>query len=108
MLVSFDDARVGYGSQAIVEHVSFSVSAGEFVGLVGPNAAGKSTLLRALTGTARVLSGSVALAGAPLSQLTPKERALLVGVVPQTPSATFAFSARAFVEMGRNPHLGPM
>lgn len=108
VLVSFDDARVGYGSRAIVEHVSFSVSAGEFVGLVGPNAAGKSTLLRALTGTARVLSGSVALAGAPLWQLTPKERALLVGVVPQTPSATFAFSARAFVEMGRNPHLGSM
>lgn len=108
VLVAFDDASVGYASRAVVEHVSFSVRAGEFVGLVGPNAAGKSTLLRALTGSASVLSGSVSLGGSPLARLTPKERALLVGVVPQTPTAAFAFSARAFVEMGRNPHLGTM
>ena len=108
VLLAFEDASVGYGSRAIVERVSFSVSAGEFVGLVGPNAAGKSTLLRTLTGSANLLSGGVSLAGTPLARLTAKERALLVGVVPQTPGAAFAFTARTFVEMGRNPHLGTL
>lgn len=107
-LIRFEDAAVGYDGRAVVEHATFTVSAGEFVGLVGPNAAGKSTLLRSLTGSARLFSGKVELAESPLERLTPRERALLVGVVPQTPAATFAFTARTFVQMGRNPHLGAM
>ncbi len=106
ILVSFARASVGYGAKAVVSGASFDLRAGEIVGLVGPNAAGKSTLLRALTGGADVLAGDVLLAGTPLAALESQERARLVGVVPQTPSATFAFTARAFVEMGRNPHLG--
>lgn len=106
VLVSFSHATVGYGAKAVVSDATFDLHAGEIVGLVGPNAAGKSTLLRALTGGADVLGGDVMLAGTPLSALGSQERAQLVGVVPQTPTATFAFTARAFVEMGRNPHLG--
>lgn len=106
VLVSFARVTVGYGAKAVVSDVTFELRAGEIVGLVGPNAAGKSTLLRALTGGADVLGGEVLLAGTPLSTLGSQERARLVGVVPQTPSATFAFTARAFVEMGRNPHVG--
>lgn len=106
VLVSFAGATVGYGVKAIVSDATFELRAGEIVGFVGPNAAGKSTLLRALTGGADVLAGEVSLAGTPLAELSPQERARLVGVVPQTPLSTFAFTARAFVEMGRNPHLG--
>lgn len=106
VLVSFADATVGYGAKAIVTDATFELRAGEIVGFVGPNAAGKSTLLRALTGGADVLAGEVSLAGTPLASLSPQQRARLVGVVPQTPLSTFAFTARAFVEMGRNPHLG--
>jgi len=106
VLVSFAGATVGYGAKAVVSDASFELRAGEVVGLVGPNAAGKSTLLRALTGGANVLSGDVSLAGTPLAALNSQERARLIGVVPQTPLSTFAFTARAFVEMGRNPHLG--
>ena len=106
VLVSFAGATVGYGVKAIVSDATFELRAGEIVGFVGPNAAGKSTLLRALTGGADVLAGEVSLAGTPLAELSPQERARLVGVVPQTPLSTVAFTARAFVEMGRNPHLG--
>jgi len=105
-LVAFLQASVGYAGRAVVSGVTFEVAAGEIVGLVGPNAAGKSTLLRAVSGAAQVLAGDVLVDRRAVSTLSPVERARLVGVVPQTPPVAFAFSARAFVQMGRHPHLG--
>jgi iron complex transport system ATP-binding protein len=59
-----------------------------------------------VTGASRVSAGRIVLAGEPLDTLGPRERARIVGVVPQSVSAAFAFSAREFVLMGRHPHLG--
>ena len=105
-LIAFLQASVGYAGRAVASDVTFEVAPGEIVGLVGPNAAGKSTLLRAVSGAAQVLAGDVLVDGRAISTLSPVERARLVGVVPQSPPVAFAFSARAFVEMGRHPHLG--
>ena len=103
--LEFRSASVGYGSRAVVSDATFTVRPGEFVGLVGPNGAGKSTLLRAVTGSADVLGGDVVCGGS-VPRMPERERARLVGVVPQTQPAVFAFSARGFVEMGRHPHIG--
>jgi len=104
--LTYADATVGYPGVTVVRGATLGVPGGEVVGLIGPNGAGKSTLLRAVTGTARVTGGSITLAGQPLAAIGPRERARIVGVVPQAVSATFAFSAREFVLLGRHPHLG--
>lgn len=104
--LEFRNASIGYGSRTIVRDVSFRVTPGEFVGLVGPNGAGKSTLLRALTGGAAVSAGDVLWDGISLVRMHERERARIVGVVPQTQSADFSFTARAYVGMGRHAHLG--
>lgn len=103
--LEFAEVSVGYAGRAVVSGATFAVGAGEFVGLVGPNGAGKSTLLRAVTGGADILSGEVVLEGASAHRMVARERARLVGVVPQSVVPPFAFTARAFVEMGRHPHL---
>lgn len=103
--LTFAATTVGYGPKPVVRDAIFTVGAGEFVGLVGPNGAGKSTLLRAVTGSADVISGDITLGDASALRMADRDRARLVGVVPQTPVPLFAFPARAFVEMGRNPHL---
>jgi len=103
--LEFRKLAVGYGTRTVLREASFEVRAGEFVGLVGPNGAGKSTLLRAVTGGADVFDGDI-WCGASVLGMPERERARLVGVVPQTQPAVFAFSAREFVEMGRHPHLG--
>jgi len=105
VLLAYRGAAVGYAGRAVVKGAVLDVCAGEVVGLVGPNGAGKSTLLRAVTGGADVLAGELAIAGRPATELTPRERARLVGVVPQTVTAAFGFSARDFVAMGRHAHL---
>jgi len=104
--LSFEALAAGYGERAVVTGVGLSVRRGELVGLVGPNGAGKSTLLKAITGAADVLSGGIAVAGVPLADLDPRERARVVAVVPQSLPSLFAFTAREFVAMGRHPHMG--
>lgn len=105
-LLSFIDADVGYVDHAVLSGVRLDVMPGEVVGLVGPNGAGKSTLLKVVTDEAELLGGGVLLGGVDALALDARERARVVGVVPQGVSAAFGFSAKEFVEMGRHPHLG--
>jgi iron complex transport system ATP-binding protein len=89
-----------------VAGVSLEVGAGEVVGLLGPNGSGKSTLVRLLSGVQAPESGRVRLLGDPLEQLTARERARRVAVVPQEPMIEWAFSGLELVLLGRHPHLG--
>jgi zinc/manganese transport system ATP-binding protein len=58
-----NDATVRFGSRRVLDGVSFTVSAGEFTGLIGSNGAGKTTLFRAILGMASLSSGSVRVGG---------------------------------------------
>jgi iron complex transport system ATP-binding protein len=79
---------------------------GELVALLGPNDAGKSTLLRTLAGLQKPLGGRVELFGEDLQNLTAKERARRLAVLlpgrPRDPHLT----ARELVALGRQPHTG--
>lgn len=105
VLLKFADVTVGYADVAVVRHAMLAVRSGEILGLVGPNGAGKSTLLRAVTGDCQVLEGQIEVAGRQLTELSARERARLVGVVPQQVSAAFSLPASEFVELARDPHL---
>lgn len=104
-LLAFGNATVGYGETPVVSGATLEISPGEVVGLVGPNGAGKSTLLKAVTGEARLISGAIGLEGRSLADFTARERARVVGVVPQQVIAEFSFPAEEFVAMGRHAHL---
>ncbi len=89
-----------------VSGASLRIDPGEVVGIIGPNAAGKSTLARLCCGLLAPQHGSVALQGAPLARLSRRERALRVAFLPQQHPHDLAFSAREVALMGRAPHLG--
>ena len=55
------DLKLGFGSNILVEHLSFTIEKGNYLCIVGENGAGKSTLLRALLGLLKPLSGSILL-----------------------------------------------
>jgi len=100
--VSFAYDRRG---RAIVDRISLSVNGGAIVGLLGPNGAGKTTLLRLLTGTLTPSAGQVLFQATPLVQLSRRELARHIAVVPQETHSTFDYSALDIVMMGRYPHL---
>ena len=59
-LITCRDLTLGYESHAILEHLSFTVGAGDYLCVVGENGSGKSTLMRTMLGLQKPLSGSIA------------------------------------------------
>lgn len=78
------DLRVHYGAVEAVKGVSFQIHAGEIISLIGANGAGKSTILRALTGLVRPSSGTIEFHGQSLVGLAPHQIIRLgIGHVPE-------------------------
>jgi iron complex transport system ATP-binding protein len=94
------------GERPVLDTVSLFVERGSIVGLIGPNGSGKTTLLRILSGIFKPKSGRVFLNDEPIEQLTRRQLAQRLAMVPQETHATFDFSVLDIVLMGRYPHLG--
>jgi iron complex transport system ATP-binding protein len=78
------DVSVGYGGAPVVRDVSLTgLRSGRLTALIGPNAAGKSTLMRAVAGLLKPTSGRVALGGEDILALPLAERARRIRFVPQ-------------------------
>ncbi len=91
----------------VVHDVSFTLGAGEAVALVGPNAAGKSTLLQALAGLLPAQAGVVLVHGRPLSAWRRHALARSVAFVASNGTGPAFLSVGDRVRLGRYPHRGP-
>ncbi|MBI5598873.1 MAG: ABC transporter ATP-binding protein [Deltaproteobacteria bacterium] len=98
--ILLDRINFSYGNGNAVKDFSLAAARGEFIALMGPNAAGKSTLLKLACGILKPSSGAVKLSGRDLSAYAPKERARLISYLPQTPDVNIPFRVRELVDMG--------
>ena len=104
--VSAQDLAYQVEAQWLLDGVNLRVDRGEMVGLIGPNGAGKSTLLRAISGILRCQDGAVTLEGKDIANMTAKDVAAGLALVPQIAPYTHGFTSMELVLMGRYPHLG--
>ncbi|MFW6142322.1 MAG: ABC transporter ATP-binding protein [Candidatus Saliniplasma sp.] len=100
------ELTTGYGEKVVLKNISFDLKDGEVLGVIGPNGSGKSTLIKALTGVLPIWSGEVRYEGKNIEGLDRRERARVIGVVPQDTFINFPFSSWEVVMMGRNPYMG--
>ncbi len=102
-IVELRGGAVAIGGRPILRGIDLTVSAGEFVALMGANGSGKSTLVRALTGLHPLAAGSLRLFGTPYEHFHEWRR---VGYVPQRGSAASGVPASVWevVASGRLTH----
>ena len=106
-LLDVSNLTVRRGPVDIIRGVSFGVAAAERVALVGPNAAGKSTLLAALAGLLPVEAGEIRLEQRLLGELQGRERARRIALVVALQDSGPTLTVHESTELGRYPHTGP-
>ena len=98
-----ESVRLAYDGRMVVDGLSFAVPDGLVTAVVGPNACGKSTLLRALSRLLQPTSGVVVLDGEQIHRLPTKEVARRLGLLPQTPIAPEALAATGITGLADRP-----
>ena len=96
--------RVGYDQRTIIHELDIAIPDDSFTVIVGPNACGKSTLLRALARLLKPTQGHVVLDGQEITRYPSKEVAKRIGLLPQTSIAPDGISVIDLVSRGRYPH----
>jgi len=102
--LSISGISYAYFEDDVISEIEMSVGQGEFVGIIGGNGSGKSTILKCIYGALRPKGGEILLDGKNLSKQSVKEIAKQVAVVGQENELTFDFSVKEMVAMGRHPH----
>ncbi len=100
-MLNVKDLHAGYGTVPILSSLSMQVKQGEFIGILGHNGMGKTTLLRTLMGYVRATAGSVEMDGTDITRATTHARARLgIGFVPQGREIFPALSVLDNLRMG--------
>ena len=93
-----------YRDKKFINNLTFSVGDGEFIGLLGANGSGKSTILKLASGIIRPTEGSINLWRMPLHSYKNKDRAKLLCYLPQLLDINVPLKVRELVSMGLYPY----
>ncbi|MEV6425883.1 ABC transporter ATP-binding protein [Streptomyces sp. NPDC051662] len=101
-----ESVTLGYDQRIIARELSVEIPDQSFTVIVGPNACGKSTLLRALSRMLKPSDGRVLLDGRAIHSLPAKKVARTLGLLPQTSIAPDGITVTDLVARGRYPYQG--
>ncbi len=105
LILQIDRVQYSYESnKAFIKDLSFTVGVGEFIGLLGANGSGKSTIMKLASGILKPTSGTVSLWGKELRTFNNRDRAKLISYLPQTLDITVPFTVKELVSMGLYPY----
>lgn len=102
--LSAENITIGYDRRIIASQLSVDIPLGSFTVIVGPNACGKSTLLRALSRLLKPSVGEVLLDGRAIHSYSARDVARRLGLLPQSSLAPDGITVADLVARGRYPH----
>jgi iron complex transport system ATP-binding protein len=104
-MLTVEQLDAGYGDTLALQEISLEISSGDFLGVLGPNGCGKTTLLRVVRGTLRPQRGHVKLDERDLSTIDSRSLARTMAYLPQDMTIDLDFTIRELTLIGRSPHL---
>lgn len=107
MKLEVNGLSFSYGDHRVLEDISFSLEAGEFLSVLGPNGVGKSTLFRCILGRLNDYRGTITADGEDLRTLPRREMARRLAYIPQIHRPTFSYTVLDTVLMGTARQLSP-
>jgi len=99
--ISVQGLHFSYAHREVLDGVSAHAQGGRITALLGPNAAGKSTLLRCVIGALKPTRGTVLIDGAPVHRMSSRELAAHLAYVSQRSAVSSRFSVREVIGLGR-------
>ena len=99
-MIEIKDLTLSYGTHAVIQNFSASISTGTISAIIGGNGAGKSTLVSAIAGAIKPTSGSITIDGKEIAELSAQELASLRSVAQQSHSYWMAYSVAQILSLG--------
>ena len=103
----FDALRVTLSGRTVLDGISATLRPGRITVILGPNGAGKSSLVKAAAALLKPAAGGIHLGARDVAALDPRERARMIGYLPQDASVHWNVAASEIVMLGRVPHRAP-
>ena len=107
MALTARDLTVSLGQRAVLRGVSAAFRPGRITAILGPNGSGKTTLIKSLAGLIDIDAGGVTLGDRGIGAFDPRERARLIGYLPQDGEVHWNIAVEELVALGRMPHRSP-
>lgn len=107
MSIEVKDLQVAYGDHIVIPCANLNIPKGKVTMFIGKNGCGKSTLLKAIARILPVSKGQVFLEGQPMKQISQKEIAKKIAILPQSPIVPEGISVQKLVSYGRFPYQKP-
>jgi iron complex transport system ATP-binding protein len=102
-MIRLEKIQCGYGPRIVLDGIDLEIKKGEFVGIIGPNGSGKTTVLRAITRLIKPVRGKIFLDNRDIYSLNHKEIAQEIAVVSQN-LPVITMTVKEFVLLGRVPY----
>ena len=102
-MIKMEQVQCGYGPRIVLDGIDLAIKKGEFVGIIGPNGSGKTTVLRAITRLIKLMRGNIYLDDKDIYTLSHREIAQKIAVVSQN-LPVVNMTVKEFVLLGRVPY----
>ncbi len=104
-MIELRDLSLGYEHNTVLKYLNYKFKKGVFYGIIGPNSAGKTTLIRSIGRALKPYKGTVLLNQVNIWKMNEKEVAKKIAVIPQEITIPFNFTVYEIISMGRIPYI---
>lgn len=105
-MLKVENIEFSYGTEKVLQNISFEINKGSFCGIIGPNGSGKTTLIKILVKILRQKKGRITLEGRETRLIPAGEYAKKISYLPSITELPFSYTVEEFVMLGRFPYIG--